>query len=787
MWRLPLLLLIIMWLSACQVPLANSSLRMVYGQTPSNQDPASWSAVALVDSKGEVFCSGTLIAPQLVVSAAHCVFDKRTEDLRIAFGSTANGGTAVQLLVLRKETFKKNQKFESNFDVAWLSFEGSVPSPYRPIEIWHGESELKADSSLTIAGYGATASNCDVGDASCEGGSILKVDTNVREFVRQGRIYDLIVVEGEKIDDAETRSGPCFGDSGGPAYLKRGDRWYLVGSFMGWDRILVPEEMATVCDQGQGIYTYLGTYAAWIEKSSGIPLSYDPATNPRAKAKALMTLNELPETFAAWCAYDNYEDPAWYTVQRLIRQASDFRLAREGVAAARAVFEDCAFAETSLRELIATGEPLSILGYDPERFVDSARIEDVRPLASLASMNLKGLILSDHSIPDLSPLTKIASLEQLEVLDNMPEESGEFDGAPSFRVQELPNLQKLKIQNSTAPLNLEGLGQLPNLVQLQLAFINFDQALDLANPMLENLRIEAVKTPEKLSFDRLRKLRTLTLSKIPVGELPPSLPSLEVLQLIETSQVLSLPEELPALKNLVIYGSDFAGTLSLNPWKNLENVSVIANLQLKKISSISDLSKLKDLEISDNSLEPLAEIARLPQLVELSLVRNKLTALPLLSDMPSLKKLDLEGNLFKTLPQLSGLSSLEWLNLNNNALRSLEGVAGLPKLKRLTARNTPGAGLQTLEGLAALPALDDLNLSRNSLSSADVLASFPQVRVLVLSDNKITDLSPLKALDQLEYLEVVNNPLTSRVCPVAGPNVCRFEWTSFTGNIVFPI
>lgn len=208
--------------------------------------PATPWAVALFDG-GTFFCGGALIAPDKVVTAAHCtvartalgVRDRVPADLTVVAGradlDTTEGRAAGVTALWRHPAFTE---VSAGDDVATLTL--ATPLPYRPVRIADA-----APGRATVYGWGRTA------ELSAPSRRLREVDVPIRADAecaaevpdyRPGRMLCAGYPEGGK--DA------CEGDSGGPLTVA-GELVGLVSYGRGCARPGQP-----------GVYTRLSRYRA---------------------------------------------------------------------------------------------------------------------------------------------------------------------------------------------------------------------------------------------------------------------------------------------------------------------------------------------------------------------------------------------------------------------------------------------------------------------------------------------------------------------------------------------
>jgi len=198
--------------------------------------------------------------------------------------------------------------------------------------------------------------------------------------------------------------------------------------------------------------------------------------------------------------------------------------------------------------------------------------------------------------------------------------------------------------------------------------------------------------------------------------------------------------------------TDIYGFYLLN---DLEHLSLQRN-NLRIISDLQHLSKLKTLDLSHNKLERIENLENLDKLEELYLSNNKIWRIENLESLPNLKKLTLSDNLIKLIENLNSLIWLEILDLSHNDITYIRNLDKLENLKRV---NLSSNKIQKMEGLIQLKNLMWLYLNDNIISQLEGLSTLNKLKGLYLSNNIIERIESLENLLSLKKLELSNNKI----------------------------
>lgn len=214
-------------LSACGTKIQNSSdlesyndQSIVGGQSVADDEQVAKSIVALGSPLMGNFCTGTLIAKNLVVTATHCIEGQSPRSLVVTFGTTPDKApAALKRRVLGGsvhplwETSADAEK--DNGDISVLRIEGSAPEGFEPISILGNPEILKDGLDAVLAGFGLLSMKPQV-----EAERLMKAAV---------KLTDSKFGKTEIFFAQHEGRGACHGDSGGPAFVQVKGKWVLVG------------------------------------------------------------------------------------------------------------------------------------------------------------------------------------------------------------------------------------------------------------------------------------------------------------------------------------------------------------------------------------------------------------------------------------------------------------------------------------------------------------------------------------------------------------------------------
>jgi secreted trypsin-like serine protease len=233
---------IFLWIAAFAALAWVAPARAINGGQPASKEIAA-ETVMIVSTRG-ASCTGTVLARDLVLTAAHCVAPK--SDYAIVLPGTGTPHIVPLTKIVLHPRYDP-QQFETRRptpDIAIVKIAEPLPAHYRAAKLSSKAGFPKHGELFTLAGFGFAKDNDPRSAGTLRSVTLPNVGSTGDSMIR--------VSAGNG-----STSGACIGDSGGPAYLN-GE----VAGVIGWTSIPAGKN----CGFTTGV-TLVGFQREWIERA----------------------------------------------------------------------------------------------------------------------------------------------------------------------------------------------------------------------------------------------------------------------------------------------------------------------------------------------------------------------------------------------------------------------------------------------------------------------------------------------------------------------------------------
>lgn len=238
----------------------------------------SWPWIVSINNAGHFTCGGTLISPDIVLTAAHCFYDDKdnqvhASDITVQVGAYDKGAyPATPKTNVSQIDIHTNYDKESNAnDIALLHLTSVIAdvTPIELVDINSTTAAILAQDNVTAMGWGSTVAYTPNSKLPASFPEVLRevevpLQTDEQCSEHLGSNYQA----SSMLCAAPSTGGKdaCQGDSGGPLVYKQDGNWKQIG-IVSWGN-------GCATAGYPGVYTRLANYTDWIAKIT-TNLSFD--------------------------------------------------------------------------------------------------------------------------------------------------------------------------------------------------------------------------------------------------------------------------------------------------------------------------------------------------------------------------------------------------------------------------------------------------------------------------------------------------------------------------------